>query len=162
MSPLQTVEVNFIHQTVSWSDMSHNAKQQTLWFMKSNVTNGANFLSSVCVCVCLCVRAHARTCMRAHERVCVCIHLQIWRWRCDWKHARLLQAVMEFLVRVCWAQAIKSEAIASFNRSITVTFNYPYSQPQNHRLKCYLTEHGPIQNKLPEYSEKHHLVASIW
>jgi hypothetical protein len=43
----------------------------------------------------------------------------------------------------------KAEATASFNKSITVNFNYPYSLPQNHRLKRYLTEHGPVQNKLP-------------
>jgi hypothetical protein len=32
--------------------MSQNAKQQTLWFTNSIITNGGDFLSDVCVCVC--------------------------------------------------------------------------------------------------------------
>jgi hypothetical protein len=48
---------NSLNQDVllKWSDMSQNAKQQTLWFMNSNVTNGGNFLGGVWV-------AHARRC----------------------------------------------------------------------------------------------------
>lgn len=44
---------------------------------------------------------------------------------------------------VSWEQTIKTVASASFNKSITVNFNDPYSQPQNDRLKCYLNKHGP-------------------
>jgi hypothetical protein len=45
------------------TDMPQTAKQWTLWFMKSNITNGVNFLSGVYV----------------HASVCTSMCMQIWK-----------------------------------------------------------------------------------
>jgi hypothetical protein len=58
-------------------------------------------------------------------------------------------------------QAIKPDASASSNKPVTVNFSDPYALPQNDSLKRHLTEQGPVQNELPEYSQQDHLVASI-